>query len=206
MFRELRGLPPRCSQDHRIPLLPGNGPVRVKPYRYPHYQQQEIEKMVNEILRQRIIQVNRNPHSSPVLLVKKSEGTWRFCVDYRGLNKITVRDRFPILVIEELLDELKGAQIFTKLDLRSGYHQIRMDERDVEKSAFRTHHGHYEFLVMPFGLTNAPSTFQSLMNEVFREVLQKFVLLFFDDILVYSPTRKAHWEHLERVFEILREN
>ena len=109
MFGELRGLPLRRSQDHKISLLPGSGPVNVKPYRYPHYQKQEIEKMVDEMLSQGIIQVSHSPYSSPVLLVKKSDGTWRICIDYRGLNKITVRDRFPILVIEELLDELKGA-------------------------------------------------------------------------------------------------
>ena len=117
MFGDIWDLPPKRSQDHRIPLLPGSGPMNMKPYKYPHYQKQKIEKMVDDMLKQGIIQVSRSPYSSPVLLVKKHDGTWRFCVDYRGLNKITVRDMFPIPVIEELLDELKEAWVFTKFDL-----------------------------------------------------------------------------------------
>jgi hypothetical protein len=172
---------------------------------YPQLLKDEVERQCTDMLAQGTIRPSTSPFSSPILLVKKADKSWRFCVDYRALNEKTVKDKFLIPVVDELLNELCGAHFFMKIDLRNGYHQVWMHLNDIEKTEFhiRTHQGHFEFTVMPFGLTKAPSTFQSLMNDVMRAFIH-IILVFFDDILIYSSTWAEHLQHVNMVFDQIR--
>src|ERR1051325_8962091 len=165
----------------------------------------ELKVQLQELLEMGYIHPSISPWGAPVLFVKKKDGTLRMCIDYRQLNKVTIRNQYPLPRIDDLLDQLKEASVFSKIDLRSGYHQLRVRDADIPKTAFRTRYGHYEFLVMPFGLTNAPAVFMDLMNRIFHPYLDKFFIIFIDDILIYSKSDEEHAEHLRVVLELLKE-
>lgn len=200
-----KGLPVHRAVDHQIELVPDSQPPYKQIYRMSPAELEEVKSQVQELLEKGFIQPSKSPYGAPILFVPKPDGKWRMCIDYRALNKLTIKNRYPLPRIDDMIDQLSGAVVFSKLDLASGYHQVRIVPEDVPKTAFRTRYGHYEFLVMPFGLTNAPATFMRLMNDVFHEYLDKFVIVFLDDILVYSKTYPEHREHLRLIMQKLRE-
>ncbi|XP_035838849.1 uncharacterized protein LOC118486478 [Helianthus annuus] len=186
---DLPGLPPQRQVEFRIDLMPGAAPVAKSPYRLAPSEMQELSTQLQELLDKGFIRPN---------------GSFRMCIDYRELNKLTIKNRYPLPRIDDLFDQLQGSSYYSKIDLRSGYHQLRIQEESIPKTAFRTRYGHYEFLVMPFGLTNAPAVFMDLMNRVCKPYLDKFVIVFIDDILIYSRTKEEHEQHLRAILELLR--
>lgn len=201
---DLPGLPPVRSVEFRIDLIPGATPVAKSPYRLAPSKMQELASQLQELSDKGFIRPSVSPWGAPVLFVKKKDGSFRMCIDYRELNKLTIKNRYPLPRIDDLFDQLQGSTCFSKIDLRSGYHQLRIQDEDIPKTAFRTRYGHYEFLVMPFGLTNAPAVFMDLMNRVCKPFLDKFVIVFIDDILIYSKSKSEHEHHLRSVLELLK--
>ncbi|GJR69274.1 putative reverse transcriptase domain-containing protein [Tanacetum coccineum] len=194
---DLSGLPPTRQVEFQIDLVPGAAPVARAPYRLAPSKMKELSD-------KGFIRPSSSPWGAPVLFVKKKDGSFRMCIDYRELNKLTVKNRYPLPRIDDLFDQLQGSSVYLKIDLRSGYHQLRVREEDIPKTAFRTCYGHYKFQVMPFGLTNAPAIFIDLMNRVCKPYLDKFVIIFIDDILIYSKNKKEHEEHLKLILELLK--
>ncbi|GKA85329.1 putative reverse transcriptase domain-containing protein [Tanacetum coccineum] len=203
-LEDLPGLPPVRQVEFQIDLIPGATPVARAPYRLAPSEMQELSNQLQELADRGFIRPSTSPWGAPVLFVKKKDGSFRMCIDYRELNKLTVKNRYPLPRIDDLFDQLQGSSVYSKIDLRSGYHQLRVRDEDIPKTAFRTRYGHYEFQVMPFGLTNAPAVFMDLMNRVCKPYLDKFVIVFIDDILIYSRNKEEHANHLRIILELLK--
>ena len=203
---DLPGLPPDREIEFEIELAPGIEPISIGPYWMASAELKELKVQMEELLSKGFVKTNTSPWGAPVLFVKKKDGSLHLCIDYRQLNKVTIRNQYPLPRIDDLFDQLQGAKVFSKTDLQLGYHQLMVLREDVLKTAFRTRYGHYEFLVMPFGLTNAPAAFMDLINRVFGPYLDKFVIVFIDDILVYSSSKEEHAKHLRIVLQTLREH
>nr|GEV88405.1 putative reverse transcriptase domain, ribonuclease H-like domain, aspartic peptidase domain protein [Tanacetum cinerariifolium] len=189
---ELPGLPPPRPVEFRIDLVPGAAPVARAPYRLAPSELKELSDQLKELLEKGFVRPSSSPWGASVLFIKKKDGSFRMCIDYRELNKLTVKNRYPLPRIDDLFDQLQGSSVYSKIDLHSGYHQVWIREEDILITAFWTRYGHFEFQVMPFGLTNAPAVFMDLMNRVCKPYLDKFVIVFIDDILVYSKNQEEH--------------
>ena len=205
-LEDLPGIPLDREIDFQIELAPGTEPISKAPYKMAPLVLKELNVQMEELVCKGFVRPSTSPWGAPVLFVKKKDGSLRLCIDYRELNKVTIRNQYPLPRIDDLFDQLPGARVFLKIDLRSGYHQLKIRLEDVPKTAFRTRYGHYEFLVMLFGLTNAPAVFMDLMNRIFQPYLDQFVIVFIDDILIYSGSKEDHEAHRRVVLQIMREN
>jgi hypothetical protein len=203
---DLPGMPPDRDIEFIVELLPGTPPISKRPYRMSVNELVELKKQIAELQSKGFICPSSSPWGAPVLFVGKKDETQQMCVDYRSLNKVTIKNKYPLLRIDDLFDQMKGASVFSKIDLRSGYHQLKIRESDIPKTAFDTRYGLYEYTVMSFGLTNASAYFMYLMNKVFMEYLDKFVVVFIDDILIFSKMEEEHEKHLRMVLGKLRSN
>jgi hypothetical protein len=203
---ELPGMLPNRDIEFMIELLPRTPPISKRPYRMPVNELVEVKKQIAELQSMGFIRPSSSPWGAPMLFVEKKDGTQWMCVDYWSLNEVTVKNKYPLPIIEDLFDQMKRASVFSKIALRSGYHQLKIRESDIPKTAFRTRYGLYEYTVMSFRLTNAPAYFMYLMNKVFMEYLDKFGAVFIDDILIFSKTEEEHEKHLRMVLEKLRSN
>jgi hypothetical protein len=203
---ELPGMPPDWDIEFIIELIPGTTPIAQRAYRMNPQELEELKRQLTDMLNKGLIHPSASPWGSLVLFVDKRDSTIRLCVDYRKLNEVTIKNKYPLPKIEDLFDQLNGAKVFSKIDLHTGYHQLKVRESDIPKTAFTTRYGLFKYTVMSFGLTNAPAYFMNLMNKVFMKFLDKFVVVFINDILVYSKTEEEHATHLQLVLGTLREH
>ncbi|GKA55456.1 putative nucleotidyltransferase, ribonuclease H [Tanacetum coccineum] len=202
--KDLLGLPPSREVEFCIDLIPGAMPIAKSPYRLAPTKIEELSNQLKELQDKGFIRLSSSPWGAPILFVKKKEGSFRMCIDYRELNKLTIKNRYPLLRIDDLFDQLQGSRYFSKIDFRSRYHQLRVHKDDIPKTTCRTRYGYFEFIIMPFGLPNAPAVFMELMNRVCRPYLDKFVIVLIDDILIYSKTKEEHEMHLGLILDLIK--
>ena len=203
---KLPGLPPQRVVDFDIELHPGTSPISMTSHRMAPVELQKLRVQLQELLNKGFIRPNTSPWGAPVLFAKKKDKTLRLCIDYKQLNRVTIKNRYPLLRIDDLFDQLRGARVYSKIGLRTSFHQLRVREIDIPKTVFRTRYGHFEFTVMPFRLTNAVAAFMDLMHRVFQLYLDQFVVVFVDDILIYSQSEWEHEDHLRIVLQLLRDH